>query len=117
MMMKTNFEKLFIKELAAAGKTFSVAKRNYLEERERYGECLEKFVRKYVFVDNREFGEQYVETISFFIDSQMDHMAGFPFEHFHKTEVFEEMVFGRISLIQDEELPDITPLSSTLELS
>lgn len=114
--MKTNFEKLFIKELASAGKPFSVAKKNYLEEKEKYGKYLEKFVRKYVFVDNQEFGEQYAETIRFFIEDQMDHMAGFPFEHFHKAEVFEEMVLSHINLIENEELPDIAPGFIDLEL-
>ncbi len=117
MKMKTNFEKLFVKELAAAGKPFSIAKKNYLEEKERYGECLEQFIRKYVYVDNQEFGKGYTDIIRFFIEGEMDHMAGFPFEHFHKTEVFEEMIFGHINAIENDDLPDITPGSSALELS
>ncbi len=115
--MKTNFENKFNQEIAVAKKAFTTAEKKYLQEKDRYGEYLRQFVQENIYVNKQEFEEGYTDIIRFFIEGTMDHMAGFPFEHFHKTEVFEEMISGHINAIENEELPDINPGSSALELS
>lgn len=105
--MKSNFENKYLKETKEVREGYLIAKRNHDEAKEKYAAALKTFLENSIYANSKELEEQYSVTLECENDSMRAFAWEFPYEAHHPADIYQSIIDCQISLIDDEQDPDI----------